>query len=228
MRFDSHVSDLLRVSTALVNLLASPHAVGRAWQPPEGADRLQAIGTALVRDGREPSVSTGDAQTLDRFAAEARQIFAAVDGGDVDEAGTRVNELLAWCRPKPQLDRVDSGEWHLHFHAADDALGAGRDLGAGWAAGCAAALAMAVGSTQAGRLGICAAPRCDRVYVDQSKNGTRRFCGTPCQNRVKNANHRRAKLTTSPLPGNGNTAPGADKPTFADDVESPSSNIERR
>ena len=30
----------------------------------------------------------------------------------------------------------------------------------------------------------------DRVYLDASKNGTRRFCSTACQNRVKAAAHR--------------------------------------
>jgi len=37
------------------------------------------------------------------------------------------------------------------------------------------------------RLGVCTAPRCDRVYVDTSRNGTRRYCSTSCQNRVKTA-----------------------------------------
>ena len=49
---------------------------------------------------------------------------------------------------------------------------------------------MAIGSAQADRLGVCQAPVCDRVYVDASKNGTRRFCSTACQNRVKAAAHR--------------------------------------
>jgi len=57
----------------------------------------------------------------------------------------------------------------------------------GWAAGCATGLAIAIGSDLCGRLGVCTADRCDRVYVDTSKNGTRRFCSTTCQNRVKSA-----------------------------------------
>ena len=39
----------------------------------------------------------------------------------------------------------------------------------------------------AGRLGVCAAERCDRVYVDLSRNGAKRFCSTACQNRAKAA-----------------------------------------
>jgi predicted RNA-binding Zn ribbon-like protein len=37
------------------------------------------------------------------------------------------------------------------------------------------------------RPGICSAPSCDRVFVDTSRNGTKRFCTTACQNRVKAA-----------------------------------------
>jgi predicted RNA-binding Zn ribbon-like protein len=44
-----------------------------------------------------------------------------------------------------------------------------------------------LGSEFHDRFGVCTAPRCDRVYVDVSRNGARRFCSTACQNRVKTA-----------------------------------------
>ena len=52
---------------------------------------------------------------------------------------------------------------------------------------CATALAVVLGTEHGGRLGVCTAPRCDRVYVDTSRNATRRFCSASCQNRVKTA-----------------------------------------
>ena len=60
-------------------------------------------------------------------------------------------------------------------------------MAVGWAAGCATGLAVVLGSEFHDRLGVCTAPRCDRVYVDTSRNGTRRYCSTACQNRVKAA-----------------------------------------
>jgi predicted RNA-binding Zn ribbon-like protein len=51
-----------------------------------------------------------------------------------------------------------------------------------------------LGGSGADRLGICTAPACDRVFVDASRNGTRRYCSTSCQNRVKTAAFR-ARLT---------------------------------
>ncbi|MGW3040937.1 CGNR zinc finger domain-containing protein [Kitasatospora sp. NPDC001159] len=52
------------------------------------------------------------------------------------------------------------------------------------------ASATALGSRFASRLGLCSAPVCDRVHVDVSRNGTRRFFSTACQNRVRTAAHR--------------------------------------
>ena len=45
-------------------------------------------------------------------------------------------------------------------------------------------------SGQLDRLRACAAPDCDNVHVDLSKNRSRRFCGTTCANRVNVAAYR--------------------------------------
>ncbi|HME63557.1 MAG TPA: CGNR zinc finger domain-containing protein, partial [Streptosporangiaceae bacterium] len=89
----------------------------------------------------------------------------------------------------PSLERHDGEPWHIHFHAADE-----RSRVNGWAAGCATGLAVVLGGSGADRLGVCTAPGCDRVFVDTSRNGTRRYCSTSCQNRVKTAAFR-ARLT---------------------------------
>ncbi|WP_245528919.1 CGNR zinc finger domain-containing protein [Beutenbergia cavernae] len=158
-------------------------AGGRPAEVPTGAQLRRDLGVALARGGQPVHVSRDAELILRRFADDARPIFEAVADEDYDEAARRTNALLTWCRPAPRLDNAGDG-WHMHFHGPTD------ELGDGWAAGCAAALTMAIGSRHAGRLGVCEAPRCDRVYVDSSKNGTRRFCGVTCQNRVKNAQHR--------------------------------------
>lgn len=183
MYFDSHVADLLRASTELVNLMTCQHAGGRPAESPTGAQLRRDIGLLLARDGQPAQVSRDAALILKRFAGDARPIFEAVADENYDQAADRTNALIMWSRPQPRLDNMGDG-WHMHFHGPID------ELGEGWAAGCAAALTMAIGSRHAGRLGVCEAPRCDRVYVDNSKNGTRRFCRVTCQNRVKNANHR--------------------------------------
>ena len=175
---------------ALVNLKSGPMAGGRCYVAPSGTELCRELADVLVRRGHRPIVETSDAEVLSRFAVDARAVFEAVADEEEDMAADRINALLAWTKPRPRLDRHDDG-WNMHFHGPTDRLGEG------WAAGCAAALTMAVGSAGRGRLGICEAPRCDRVYVDRSKNGTRRFCGLNCQNRVKNAVHRRAGMRST-------------------------------
>jgi len=80
------------------------------------------------------------------------------------------------------LERHDGEPWHLHFHSADE-----TSMVKGWQAGCATGLAIVLGGELYDRLGVCTAPHCDRVYVDTTRNGSRRFCSTACQNRVKAA-----------------------------------------
>jgi predicted RNA-binding Zn ribbon-like protein len=113
-------------------------------------------------------------------------VFDAVAAGHTDAAAGLVNDMLASTGARPRLDRHDGEPWHLHFHGAEESLVTG------WAAGCATGLALVLGIDLGARLGVCTAPRCDRVYVDASRNGTRRFCSTACQNRVKAAAFRAA------------------------------------
>ncbi len=170
------------VAVGLVNALTAGEARGRPYLPP-GGDDLPAAVTAVLRAAgpRYGEVSAGDAGELRAAAAEFRAVFEAVARDDVDAAARQVNKLLTWTGARPALDRHDGEEWHLHFHGAQDGLASG------WTAGCATGLAIVLGTEDRGRLGVCTAPRCDRVYVDASRNGTRRFCSTTCQNRVKTA-----------------------------------------
>ena len=63
---------------------------------------------------------------------------------------------------------------------------------------CAEGVARMVGTGHGDRLGTCRSPDCDRVYVDLSKNASRRFCSTVCQNRVKAAAFRRRQVAGAP------------------------------
>jgi predicted RNA-binding Zn ribbon-like protein len=176
-------------SVGLINALTAGESRGRPYQPPDDADlpaTVAAVLHAVSPATRE--VSGADAVALRGFAGELRTIFEAVSRDDVETAAQQVNKLLAQTGARPALDRHDGEGWHLHFHGCDDGLAIG------WAAGCATGLAIVLGTEDRGRLGVCTAPRCDRVYVDISRNGTRRFCSTSCQNRVKTAAFRSRQI----------------------------------
>jgi predicted RNA-binding Zn ribbon-like protein len=173
---------VVTVAVHLVNALTPGEAHGRGFQPPGGADLVTAA-TAALRAGAAATreVTADEAAEFCGVAELLRGVFDANAAGEVDLAAQRVNELLALTGARPSLDRHDGEEWHLHFRGQEDSLVTG------WAAGCATGLAVVVGSSLHGRLGVCSAERCDRVYVDTSRNGSRRFCSTACQNRVKAA-----------------------------------------
>lgn len=191
MNFDSHVLSVLTAAVHLVNRLTDGHAGGVPVTAPSGRDQVEATADALSADGRpRPDVTTADAKQLAQVAGRMRVVFEAAHSGDQDQAAQEVNALLRDTNARPQLDRTGSPGWSLHFHGPDDTLANG------WAAGCAAGLAIALGSDLAGRLGVCAAPGCDRVFVDASRNSKRRFCSPQCLSRVKAAAHR-ARRTDS-------------------------------
>lgn len=173
---------MARVETAaaLVNALATSYAGGRAVDPPTDRNELRERAERVL----DTDVSPKEAEDLRRLAKRLRGVFAALDDGRPDDAAEVLNHLLADSGARPHLQRNAPGQWHLHFHGPD------AGLVQGWTAGCATGLAYVLGSASVARLGICAAPACERVFLDTSRNGSRRFCSTPCQHRVKAAAYR--------------------------------------
>lgn len=184
--FDSHVAARVDVAVALVNALATVEAGGRPVASPAGPEDVRAGAETALREAgaRRAKLDISEATDLQRLAARLREVFAALDDGREDEAAEILNALLAQSGARPHLHRRPQAPWHLHFHRPD------ASFVQGWTAGCAIGLAYVLASEHAARLGTCAASACERVFVDLSRNGSRRFCGTACQNRVKAAAYR--------------------------------------
>ncbi len=194
--FDSHVANLLATTVLLSNRLRPGLDGGRPVSAPADDVALRtAVRDVLGRRGyvlHPRSVSAADAGRISEAVAVARRVIEAIDARDLAGAARLTNELLTETGARPQLDADDDGTWGLHFHGPDDGLGVG------WSAGIAAGLAMALGTREAGRLGVCGAEACDRVYLDTSRNGGRLFCSTRCQSRTKAAAHRARRTTGGP------------------------------
>lgn len=185
MHFDSHLLALLNAAVGLVNGLTPGEAHGRSFETPSAPARSALIADVLTpRGGVRPRLEHADAAVLTEVAGRLRRAFEGVGAGDLSTSAGEVNDLLKDFGARPQLDYDRSEGWNVHFHGSDDSVVTG------WTAGCATAMALAIGSDLAGRLGVCAAARCDRVYVDTSRNGARRFCSLNCQNRTKAATFR--------------------------------------
>jgi hypothetical protein len=185
VNFGSHTDAVVAVGAALVNAVTPGSHQGRPYAVPSGAP-LPALVTAALRTGNRPAAEPGPAgmAALVDLGAQLRPVFELAGAADIDGSARLLNELLSRFQPSPYLDGHDGQTWHLHFH------GRSGDDPSGWGGGVCVGLATVLATNEAHRLGVCGAPGCDRVYVDTSRNGTRRFCSTACQNRVKVAAHR--------------------------------------
>jgi predicted RNA-binding Zn ribbon-like protein len=185
VNFDSHTSDVLATAIQAVNVLTPGYAHGREYDAADPDGQLREL--THWRGRRDPRATPEEVDRLRGYASRLRAVFAAVDAGEIDDACERVNALLRETHAAPILSRHDGEPWHLHFHGLD------AEWARNWAASMATALAIVLGNPVYDRLGVCTAPACDRVYVDTSRNGTKRFCSTACQNRVKAAAFRARK-----------------------------------
>ncbi len=187
MEFDSHTSDVVEYTVTLINSVTPGQRHGRDFTAPEGDELVAAVRDA-VPTSRAPDAA--EAAVLAEWAARLRAVVEKVDAGDVDTACTDLNQILRDSNAVPTLSRHDDEPWHLHFHSMD------ADWATSWAGPMATSLAIVLGNAAIDRLGLCNAPACDRVYIDVSRNGTRRFCSTACQNRVKAAAFRARRAVT--------------------------------
>ncbi len=184
--FGSDLVARIEVAVSLVNGLATKVAGGRPVAAPKSEEDLRDRAERALCDAdalRSP-LDADQVRGLEQLAWQLREIFVAVHERREDDAGDLLNKLFARSGATPHLHRAGVEPLHLHFHRPD------AGFVQGWTAGSAVGLAYALGSGHGDRLGVCAAPDCERVFVDLSRNGSRRFCSTACQNRVKAAHYR--------------------------------------
>ena len=126
-----------------------------------------------------------------RLRERLGRIWAVAD--DDERTVAEVNALLADTSASPWLTRhPEMPEWHLHLVSSREPLA--RRMGAE----IAMALADLIRAGQLHRLKTCAAPDCEAVLVDLSRNRSRMFCDTGnCGNRQHVAAYRRRRSAGS-------------------------------
>lgn len=215
MNFDSYTDLGVEAAAHLANALTSGFARGRASSIPErGDERMElARSTEAAIWGRTGPMSPHDSEGLYRLAARLREVFEAAAVSDSDRVASLINLLLRDYHAAPQLASHDGEPWHLHFHSQEKEAGRAQARGAT----CATALAIVVGTGGMGRLGICCANRCDRVFIDTSRNGSKRFCSQTCLGRQKVASFRARHAAGSE--GKGQPAVAAGSRLVADPAQ---------
>jgi predicted RNA-binding Zn ribbon-like protein len=111
------------------------------------------------------------------------RLEAAFDARDEDDAVAQLNALVAELGVPPRLERADGG-WRLRAWPADDA---GID---GAVAHGAVGLLEVIRDLGWERFGRCDGAPCRCVYVDRSRNRSRRFCCALCADRTAQAAYR--------------------------------------
>ncbi|MDQ4064955.1 MAG: CGNR zinc finger domain-containing protein [Actinomycetota bacterium] len=179
MDFTHYSDQCMRAAADLVNTKGHPSGTEHMGTPEE-AERF-------LRDHDFSGVTSVTADDLTELHAARAGLEDVFYSPDEQTAAQRLNDLLAAYEVKPFLTDHD-GHWHMHY--APDDTPVGRRIAGDIVMG----LATLIADFGFDRLGICAAHDCGDVYVDMSRNKSRRYCDEQCTSRANVAAHRaRAK-----------------------------------
>ena len=162
-------------------------AIANTWDtfeaPHERLARLDDLRRFLERVGRPEAARVAQERDLievRQLRELIRRVFVAQDIG---EAARLLNEIAAEAAAVPHLEEVD-GTWQVRFGPAE--LSVAGHLGATAAAG----LIDIVQAHGLSRFGTCSGPPCTGVFVDATKNRSRRYCCHWCADREAQRRHR--------------------------------------
>lgn len=183
MRFDSFQASLPALMVDLVNtydLKCTPPE--RLRSPADLEDLLRRY--RLLGANR---ASEADVREMRMLRDQIRSVFEA---DDEDETHARLNQILAAAEVVPRVVREQRGERKIYF-APQEAPLARR-------VACDAGLGMAMMLTShPNRLKVCAADPCRNVFIDTTRNRSRRWCSDACGGRINVAAHRARRRTAS-------------------------------
>jgi predicted RNA-binding Zn ribbon-like protein len=150
--------------------------------PADLASYLQRWNIAPVR---EPT-----AQDLAEVLVLRDRLRTVFEVGDLTVAVGILNKLLQGVRVRPQIGLKPDGSITLELEVGEE-MPLARRLAA------EAALGLSTALDQYGieRLHICRAVPCTEVFIDTSRNHSRRYCCEQCANRHNVAAHRQRQKT---------------------------------
>jgi predicted RNA-binding Zn ribbon-like protein len=171
MRFTDDTEDALAFVAALVNTRASASASGD--DELSSPDQLVWLLDEHSYSGRRD----GDEKELDQVRAARTRLGRFWKAGEV-EAVDEINRLLASAKAVPQLVRHDNLDWHIHATEPDAPLAQRIEVEA------SLAISDVIRADALNQLRTCEADGCDGVFIDLSRNGSKRFCSLRCGNRM--------------------------------------------
>ena len=177
MLFAPDTEDTLEFAVALANTAAGASRSGT--DELDSPASLTALLTAHQYSGRFDRDAAELADVVDT-RTRLRRLWAL----GRDDIVAEVNRMLREANAVTQLARHDELDWHLHATPAQAPLAERIRVEV------SLALADVIRTDTTSRLRICSADDCDGVFVDLSRNGSKRFCGVRCGNRMNMVAHR--------------------------------------
>ncbi|HWM32847.1 MAG TPA: CGNR zinc finger domain-containing protein [Pseudolysinimonas sp.] len=171
MHFAPDTDDTLRFAVQLAD--TAPRASRSGADELDTSAQLDAFLDGWGYTGRRDH----DERELREVCAVRDTLFTLWEVG-TDDAVAIINRMLAEGRALPYLYRHDGSPWHLHASDLDAPLAEriGNEI--------ALALVDVIRSGETRRLRLCAADDCGGIFVDFSRNGSKRFCSIRCGNRM--------------------------------------------
>lgn len=184
MRFSDDTEQALAFVVALVNTAAGASASGDdELAAPEQLDRL-------LDEHSYSGRRDGDARELGEVRRSRARLGRFWQSG-TEESVELVNRMLSGARALPRLVRHDHLDWHIHATEPDAPLAQRIEVEA------ALAIADVIRAGASDQLRTCAADGCGGVFVDLSRNGSKRFCSVRCGNRTNVSAYRERHAAAS-------------------------------
>jgi len=171
MNYDTYGSSAVELAIDLANA---------ELDPPQGVETFLTSHDEWFTPGTSLELA---AREVAQVAAVAGLVRAVAVAETQDDVLARLNELLALARPRPYATDHD-GDLHLHYARPDAPVLEQVTT--------TVAMGLSQVVVQHGwqRLGVCSAEGCDDVYVDTSRNASRRYCSNTCASRSTVAAYR--------------------------------------
>ncbi len=169
MDFSHYDAEAAEMAADLVNTVGS--ITGNEYLPD-----AEALRKFMAKHGwTAPKRVTGkDLEDVRLLRERLRSVFEA----KTDRAAAKIlNEILVDVKALPQITDHD-GRWHIHYVSVE--APAAQRLAAGAAMG----LVVVMSESARKRFGICNANNCRDVFVDTSRNRSRRYCDETCSSRT--------------------------------------------
>jgi predicted RNA-binding Zn ribbon-like protein len=175
-------ADAVDLAAALVN----------TWdtmaRSPELLPDVESLARFLRHFGHEEAAAAATQKDLKQARELRDKLRLAFEAEDEASAVSVLNRVLVESGAVPQL--VQHGDaWDVYYAPS-------TTTGTAFLAPLSAmALLEVIRDRGWNRFGFCSAPPCECVYVDRTRNSSRRYCSEVCANRAAQAAHRRRKRT---------------------------------